>query len=210
VCPIGNAAAHKYDGLWQTVDERARASKMPIDLPTAISCLEEAIWCRKADLWCCQLAEAAIEPSLKASLASIPAGTSNSQKKDMGRAIENGIFYPVLGALKQGLTDSAAAAVASAFATEFISKPASHPFPDALNDAKAAALSKRTTLFANGVVRPVVSWDELSDSTPAGKWHLFVTERQLHYGTNPIGKSTFEGHLVMVEALKACLTQLRC
>jgi hypothetical protein len=206
LCPIGHAAAHKYDGLWQTANQRARASKGPIDFPTAIWCLEEAIWCRKWDLWCCQRAEAAVEPRLNAILASIPAGTSNKQKKK----IENGMLYPVLGALKKGLTESAAAAVASAFATEFMNKAPSHPLLDALSDANAAARSERTTLLANGVVRPGMSWDELSDSTPAGKWHLFVAERQIHYGTNPIGKSTFEGHLAMIEALEACLTQLRC
>jgi hypothetical protein len=197
---------HRYVDLWPTVPGRVLSSA---DRPAAILRLEEAIWCRKWDLWCWEQAQVATEPSLEASLAFIPAGTRENQKKSMGQQIKTGILYPVVGALKQGLTESAAAAVASAFATEFISKAPSRPFPDALNDASAAARSERTTLLANGVVRPVGSWDELSDSTPAGKWHHFVTERQMHYGTNPIGnfdgKSTFEGCLAMIAALMACL-----
>jgi hypothetical protein len=57
-------------------------------------------------------------------------------------------------------------------------------------------------------VRPVILWDELHDSSLPGYWHLFVTERQAHYAANPDGQSSFEGHLVMVNALETLLAQL--
>jgi len=62
--------------------------------------------------------------------------------------------------------------------------------------------------MAADFVRPVTFWEELRDSSPPGHWHLFVNERQDHYAANPDGRSTFEGHLAMVNALESLLTQL--
>jgi hypothetical protein len=127
--------------------------------------------------------------------------------------LRDGMVYPVLGSLKMGLTELAAASVASAFETEFISKVSSHPLATAVKDAANAARGERTSSLANvSNLRPATFWDELHDSSPASVWQLFVADREMHYDTavppNPDGASVFAGHLAMVNALESLLPQL--
>ncbi len=221
VCPD---STHQYSGLWPDIASRARASSMSaigkVDRPTAILRLEEAIWCRKWDLWCSQKADVATEHSLAACLGEYSlryAGTGkiskNQQKRheDEMSSMKSTISFSVRRGLKMGLTESAAADVAQAFRTEFVTKAASQQsFKDALDAAVDEAQLTRTTLSGDVTqVRPAASWNELTDSSPGGKWDDFVKGRLAHYAAYPSGKSTFEGHLAMVQALELCLAQLQ-
>jgi hypothetical protein len=207
-------AQHRYVDLWPTVLGRVVSDA---DRPAAILHLEEAIWCRKSDLWCSQKAEVATKPSLAACLAvyssNIPAGTSNKQQKTDKSTIERALLYPVVGALKMGLTESAAAVVASVFEAEFKTKAASHSLQIAAEVAANAARTERATLLADSCnLRPTTFWDNLSARTPTSRWHAFVDECQSRYATiagpDPDGKSNFDAHLAMVNALESLVPLL--
>jgi hypothetical protein len=217
-CGAVCAAPHKYENLWQTVAKRAAAN---CDWQKAIRHLDEAVWCRKWDLWCSQKAQVLVHNVAK---GRIPAGTSPERASKLIEAMLPA--YPVKRALQQGLTEVAATRVAQGWVDAFLGGVAQVAVTNAdLSLAKGksdtwkvwretARKSARTILDAECTkatdVQPKDWWKTL---TPDQPWQAFVGEMTLHYtvAENDIAnkaKATFENHLAIVESLLQSLHAL--